>query len=281
MQMFVRKLSIAHKFLITGVLVLIAMLIPTSMVVIDQAATASRASRAAASLAPATELLDIIRLSQQARGLSNTFLNGDDSVVDDIDTLLDLIQAAFGKTGSSLEQAGASQELSDELAKVQNQLASLGSRILSQGMPAAESFATYTRIIDTEMALLRQIVINTGLNLDTQADTFALINGLFTSLPALTEYLGQARGMSAGLLARGEASDAERQRVAALHGLSVDRQQAWTGSLETAFSHNQEIAAQLSGALRSAKESTQDGLALTQREILGAAKLSHAASAYF
>src|SRR5690606_13122560 len=156
-----------------------------------------------------------------------------------------------------------------------------GSRILSQGMPAAESFATYTRIIDTEMALLRQIVINTGLNLDTQADTFALINGLFTSLPALTEYLGQARGMSAGLLARGEASDAERQRVAALHGLSVDRQQAWTGSLETAFSHNQEIAAQLSGALRSAKESTQDGLALTQREILRAAKLSHAASAYF
>src|SRR5690606_11862037 len=113
MRMFVRTLSIAHTFLITGVLVLFAMRMPTSMVVIGRAAPPSRASRAAASLAPATELLDIIRLSQQARGLSNPFLNGDDSVVDDIDTLLDLIQAAFGKTGSSLEQAGASQELSD------------------------------------------------------------------------------------------------------------------------------------------------------------------------
>lgn len=281
MQTLINKLSLSRKFLITGVLVLIAMLIPTSMVVIDQAATASRASRAAASLAPAIELLDIMRLSQQARGLSNTFLNGDDSVVDDIDTLLDHVQASFGKTRGSMEQAGVSEQLVGELVKVQNEIAGLGSRVLSQGVPAPESFATYTRLIDSEMSLLRRFVEETGLNLDTHTDINALITGLFTSLPALTEYLGQARGMSAGLLAKRSASDAQRQRVAALHALSLDRQQAWATSLETAIGYNKEIGAKLSGGLRAALDSTRDGLALTQREILEATTLSHAAPAYF
>ena len=50
------------------------------------------------------------------------------------------------------------------------------------------------------MTVLSGIVSTTGLDLDAHPDTYALINGLFGSLPALTEHLGQARGFSSGLL---------------------------------------------------------------------------------
>lgn len=281
MQTFFSRLSIARKFLIIGAMVLIAMLIPTSLVVIDHAGAARQASTAAANLAPATQLLEIVRLSQQARGLSNGLLNGNASAAGDVAKALEATQTAFQKAERSLQEVGAGDALLNPLRSLQSQISDLGSRVRARNIPAPESFATYTRIITEEMALLQKIVADTGLSLDDQPDTYALINGLFTSLPPLTEYLGQARGFSAGLLAKGSANDAERQRVAALHALSADRQHAWQRSLDTAMQSNADIGARLSADLRKAMDSTRDALALTQREILDAATLTHSSPAYF
>lgn len=275
------RLTIARKYLLIGLLVLIMMIIPTSMVVFQQAETARKASAIAEHLAPATQMLEVVRLSQQARGLSNGFLNGNDSAANDVRNALDALRTAFDKAERSLHSVGASEDLKSRLTTLAGQIRDLASRVQSRAIPAPASFATYTDIIDAQMSLLRDIAADTGLNLDDNPITFPLINGLFTSLPPLTEYLGQARGMSAGLLARGAASEAEKQRVAALHALSLDRQQAWEASLSSASRLSAEVSAALSSPTQRAVGTTLKALDLTRREIMEATRLTHSSPAYF
>src|SRR5690606_10322450 len=249
-------------------LVLITMLIPTTLVVVNQANTAAQAEAAAKHLTPATQVLEIIRLSQQARGQSNAFLNGNAGAAAEVKSILDVLNHAFARADNSLQAVRADPQIGDRLRTLRSQIDNLASRVQSKNFPATDSFATYSQIIEQQMALLRDIVADTGLNLDSHPDTLPLIDGLFTSLPPLTEYLGQARGMSAGLLARGSATEADRQRVAALHALSLDRQQAWESNLNAAGRSNAQIGESLASSMQTAMRSTREALDLTQQEVI-------------
>lgn len=281
MQKLLNRLPVARKFLIIGVLVLITMLIPTTLVVVNQANTAAQAEAAAKHLTPATQVLEIIRLSQQARGQSNAFLNGNAGAAAEVKSVLDALNQAFAQADTSLQAVGADPQIGDRLRTLRSQIDNLASRVQFKNLPATDSFATYSQIIEQQMTLLRDIVADTGLNLDSHPDTFPLIDGLFTSLPPLTEYLGQARGMSAGLLARGSATEADRQRVAALHALSLDRQQAWESNLNAAGRSNAQIGASLASSMQAAMRSTREALDLTQQEVITARSLNHSSPAYF
>lgn len=281
MKTFLNRLPIARKYMMVGVLVLITVIIPTSMVVMGQATTARNAAAAANYLAPATQVLEIIRFSQQTRGLSSAFLNGNSAAAADIDKALKEANQVFERAETDLQAVAVNAQILDRLRALRNDLGNLASAVQKQNVTTAASFAGYTEIIGREMVLLRDIIADTALNLDGNADTYPLINGLFTSLPPLTEYLGQARAISTGLLAGGSASASERQRVAALHALSVDRQQAWESNLLAARRSNAEIDAQLAGSIESALDLTRKALDLTNIAVIQAADLTHASTDYY
>ncbi|MFT0849329.1 methyl-accepting chemotaxis protein [Achromobacter sp. F4_2707] len=281
MQAFLNRLPIAQKYAIIGILVVLVTLIPTSMVVYDKVVSARQASAAAEYLEPATQVLEIIRLSQQARGLSNAFLNGNDGASANLNNALNALQAAHDQAEAQMAAAGVEKQTIDQLRDLRGQINSLADRARAKNIAAGESFSSYTGIIARQMAVLADIVSVTGLDLDSSPDTYPLINGLFSSLPPLTEYLGQARGFSSGLLARGNASMADLQRTAALNALSQDRLQAWDATLATAMRNSPFIQTELAASVSQASSSTRDALALTQREVIAAETLSYPSSNYF
>lgn len=281
MQTLLNRLPIAHKYAIIGILVVLVTLIPTGMVVFDKLVSARHASAAADHLEPATQVLEIIRLSQQARGLSNAFLNGNDGAAANLDKALNALQAAHDQAEAQMTAAGVDKQATDQLRDLRGQINSLANRARAKSIAAGESFSAYSDIIARQMAVLADIVSMTGLDLDSSPDTYALINGLFNSLPPLTEYLGQARGFSSGLLARGSASTADLQRTAALHALSQDRLHAWNAALATAMRNSPAIEADLAASVSQASASTRDALALTQREVINAEALNYSSSNYF
>ena len=268
MQNLLNRLKLTHKYLLVGIIAALVVAIPTSLVIIEKAQIARQATASSAQLAPARDALEIIRLTQQVRGLSNTFLSGNTQVAGNLNNARGALQAAYGRTESSMRDAGVESDIVEQLQALQRRSDDLAANVQSRTVPAPESFSTYTAIINAQMQLLRDMVSRTGLALDANPDTHHLIKGLFGSLPQLTEMLGQARGAGAGMLARGQASDAERRNIASLAALAHDKLGSWTEALANAQRYSTAAADALAADARAAERSTREALDLVQRAIV-------------
>ncbi len=147
---------------------------------------------------------------QTTRGLTNRVLNGD--------------------TAATAARDAARQSLRQRLQAVDEVLvrttkAPLGDRWpavreavdhLAQGRhdPArSTAFAQHTQQVDALRELMLTVAERSGLMLDPKANTYFLMDVTVERLLPWTETLGLVRGEGAGLLARGDASSAERARV--------------------------------------------------------------------
>ena len=281
MQKLLNRLKLTQKYVLVGILAFFVVAIPTGIVIIDKIATARQASASSEQLTPARQALEIIRLSQQVRGLSNAFLSGNNEVAGALADARNGLQAAYTQTETSMHSAGVETPIVESLQTLRRRSDELAARVQSRSVPAPDSFATYTDIIASQMQLLSSMVISTGLNLDPNADTHHLIQGLFGNLPQLTELLGQARGAGSGMLARGEATSAERVRIATLSALALDRLQAWNDALANAQRYSELAAHELAAPTRQADQATRQALDLARQAIVEAATLTHASTDFF
>ncbi|MFA7668742.1 MAG: methyl-accepting chemotaxis protein [Burkholderiaceae bacterium] len=281
MQILLNRLQLSHKYAIIGLLALIVMLIPTSIVVLDQSATARKASASVEYLVPVRQTLETIRLSQQARGLSSVYLNGSTGTAGNLASALESVQKAHDQADADMLAAGVDAQTRARLRDLRGQMDTLGARVRAQGLDSAESFSAYSAIVARQLDVLADLVSATGLDLDAAPDTYPLINGLFGSLPQLTEHLGQTRALGSGLLARGIASETDRRQVTMTLALATDRLQDWEASLATAQRNNPLIETGLATALKQASDDTSRALSLTQREIIDARVLGHLPTDYF
>lgn len=281
MYTLLNRLKLWQKYSIIGVLGLIVMLVPTTVVILDKFDSARQAHAAAQSLNPAVQALEIIRLSQQMRGLSNAYLNGNAQAGTDLKRAHDQLHRIYNQAHTDMHAVGMDAQV---LAAMQNQrreIDDLAARVESRSLPAAQSFQTYTRIITGQLSLLQDLIGSTGLNLDSYPDTYPLIRGLFGHLPQLTELMGQARGAGAGLLARGSATNAEKLRIGVLASMAESEGQGLIATLTAAGQHNARIDAALKTFVGQTDTETQRALALAQREIIEAAELRYASNDYF
>jgi methyl-accepting chemotaxis protein len=150
---------------------------------------------------------DIVTLVQQHRGLTSRVLSGDAAATADRDATRAQLKAALAAAEQRL--AG---DLPFALADVW-QPARDGVSALAEGRhpeQRAEAFAEHSAQIER----LRQLVLLTGersgLLLDPEAGSFFLMDLSVERVIPWTEALGQARGLGASLLARGDANNAER-----------------------------------------------------------------------
>ena len=102
MHKLLSRLKLAHKYTLVGLMVFIVTLVPTSMIVFDKVVIARQASAAAEHLAPARQTLEVIRLTQQARGLSAAFVNGNTGIADNLTKVLDAAQQAHEQAGARM-----------------------------------------------------------------------------------------------------------------------------------------------------------------------------------
>lgn len=281
MQTLLNRLNLSQKYAIIGLLGFIMMAIPTSIVVLDRVATARKASASTEQLAPARQTLETIRLSQQARGLSSAYLNGNAGVAGNLAAVLEAVQKAHDQAEADMIAAGVDAQTRDRLRDLRGQIGELGAKVRAQGLAASASFTAYSAIIARQMEVLADIVSATGLNLDQHPDTYALIDGLFGSLPQVTEHLGQTRALGSGLLARGTASETDRRQIATARALADDRLRAWEAALATARRSNPLIETGLAASMKQAGDDARHVLALTQREIVDANVPSQSSTDYF
>lgn len=281
MQKLLNRLTLPQKYLVVALVVAIIAIIPTAMVVIDHVAVARQASVAATQIGPTSQALDLIRLTQQLRGLSNAALSGDARAAQTVPDIIERLRKAHDQIDREMAAAGMPQQALDASRAIQARIDDVAKKVQARTIPAAQSFAQYTDIIALQLRTVQGLVSSTGLDLDSHPDTSYLARGLFGDLPQLTEWLGQLRGAGSGMLARGTVSDAERLRITALSARAADRLSAWKDALDIARRHSDVLAAALQEAPERANDAVRASLDLAQREIIEGYGRSGASTDFF
>lgn len=139
--------------------------------------------------------------TQKLRGTTAAYLSGDSSLRSKVLSLQESVKAELKKVDTAL----ISQEVTglDGLkGEINSNLATLIPQSLN--LPVKEVFASYSKIIKKELVLIVRIGDQSNLVLDSELDTFYMMDAVVNKLPAILEELGKSRGLSAAILARGD-----------------------------------------------------------------------------
>ena len=209
---------------------------------------------------------ELLQHTAEHRGMSNAYLNGDASfrekilakqnqITNDIE-LIDAVDAKYGVLLNSTDQW---QSIKAEWQKFHTDAFSL---------PAKESFARHTALIKQLIDLTLQVGVNSNLILDPEPDSYFLVDCVINGLLIIVEDMGQLRGLSAGIVARGQMADRERTQLSKLIARSQIMQEGVQNSLDQAFKYNPALQPILGSQQESFITSTHDFLALVEQHIV-------------
>ena len=275
---FILNLTLPQKFLLMAILALLLFAIPTSILVRDQLEKINGAETEEAALVPASALIKLIQITQQHRGMSALFLNGDINIIAQRqakqqalnDVLID-IETNFSAWGSIKEKAN----------HLTNEWKYLSQAVANKTIPASDSFSRHTALITEELALLQNLANESGIVLHPYANGYHLQMALFTHLPKLSEDLGKMRGLSASLLKRGKSTPDELLYINTITSLAKENLSDAHKSITLAINADAFTNQQLSSPLADLTNITNEGIKLTQQKVVQASKLDYDSAQYF
>jgi methyl-accepting chemotaxis protein len=273
-------LTISRKLLLLTLLVLVAISIPSAFQVRQARQLAQAAQGELDGLAPARQLVRLTQLTQQHRGLSAALLGGNDSVQATREAKNAEVIQQFADVDGLLKDSGASDAMRATWADAQQRWKSLSSQVGAKGLKAAESSTLHAQLIQVYFRLLDQLIDQSGLILDPQADTYFLISATLARLPAATEALGQTRARGAGFLAEGKIGPEGRTLLAGLVTQAEDQHRGMGIAFDKSFAVNAALRARLGGNIGALDEQVRGSLKLTRDELVAKDELSYAAPDY-
>ncbi|RYY61633.1 MAG: methyl-accepting chemotaxis protein, partial [Comamonadaceae bacterium] len=270
MSRLLDHLTLRGKFTLIGVLAIAMLALPAALVARAEWKQQRLAQVQAAGIPPAHALLQLLRVSQQHRGLSAQVLGGDTRAASqraqrqaDVDKWTAQIVAMTATLGDTeLEQAG-------------NRLASdwraLAGDVAGGKIPAPSSFERHTALIGAQLALLQEIANRNALVLLAEPSSYHLHMAVLAHLPRLTEVLGQLRARGTTVLLRGEFTGSERAHMQALlvqsRNLAIDARK----SLGHALAADPALSTPLAAPQAAAEKALSSGLGLVEQQMTAAA----------
>ncbi|WP_121455199.1 methyl-accepting chemotaxis protein [Acidovorax sp. 106] len=235
-------------------------------------------------LKPAEQVLRLIQLSQQHRGLSNGALSGNTDFIAQREKKQAEVQAALAQalqSATALASSAHNRKLQPLAQQVQADWGALTTLVVAPSTKAPDSFRAHTALIRLQLDWLYQVLDASTLTLDPEAASYYLMSGALEHLPGLTESLGQARALGAAALTRRELSPADRAAILTVvttARLQADKAQAL---LSRSGEADPRVQRALATAQKQAAEGASRALQTMQEQLLAPTELSHAPKAYF
>lgn len=178
-------------------------------------------------------LMELLLAMQQHRGLSGAYLNGDASFRS---KMLDAQRQIDGRISAAQGQYPQLAALAaDPWRNLREQWRTLRDAV--ESLPAAESFARHSALINQLLELKSCYADACGMTLDPHPASYGLLDALVAKVPATLEHVAQARGMGTGIAARGSMTFEERMRMVALSTLIRHSLASLRQALSTAGVH--------------------------------------------
>ena len=202
----------------------------------------------------------------QHRGMTNAYLRGDKAFRDKLLARRKAIAADFaalealdGELAAALKTEGRVQALRDDWRALEQR---------AFDMPAAEAFRAHSDLIGRLIGLIAHVADTSNLILDPELDSYYLMDLVVNRLPTLTDAMGQARGLGAGVAAQGIMDGRTGMRLAVLAARVEEGEQAMKNGLDVAIRANAAIAGQLQGRDQAALDTAKAFLELVQKDLI-------------
>ena len=190
----------------------------------------------------------------QHRGMSNAYHNGNSEIKSRILQKRTEVDRNFQALNVQDQLHGEVFGTEGDFTQILSDWNALKSEALD--ITAKESFSRHTQLLKNMIAMMREAGDHSGLSLESNPAGMSLANILIIEVPAISEKMGQIRGLGAGIISSGTISEVQRSRLVALQAhVDVVREQL-DHSLETAF----EDDAQVEQQLRNQGQSVSQGL---------------------
>ncbi|MFE8072534.1 methyl-accepting chemotaxis protein [Marinobacteraceae bacterium S3BR75-40.1] len=210
--LLLNRLRYPQKFLLISVVFLvplfaIGLVLQDNMTDEIQFVSAERAG-----LAELPALKTSMALIQQHRGLSAAYLAGNDSFRQPMDAKAQEVGASLDQLSASLAKSPLSGGLVEKVKALRSGWKSLAARVAS--MSPQESFDAHSALVAELFDLIALVGEKSNLILDSELASYYMIDLVLNRFPALSEAMGQARGIGAGVAAAGQHANRSWARLA-------------------------------------------------------------------
>ena len=154
------------------------------------------------------ELHKTIRFTQQHRGLSSGYLGGNSELKSKLDNKTSELKDTIKKFESSVERKFSG---SEEWTKLNAAIVELLDKNSSYSQ--SESLKAHTKVIRSELFLLKNLSSFYGLNLDPEPKSFYLMEMFTMQMPLMLEQQGLLRGIGTGVVAKKEINEAQKVQL--------------------------------------------------------------------
>ena len=266
MSAWIANLPLRRKLLLLCLFGLMMMAAPATMVLRSSVQELRAIQSERTGMPPSRALLEVVRLMQEHRGLSNAFLSGDATRLPLMKERQGLLDAALGQAQTTVDELGDA-ATSDMVKDIRTAWAALHPPVHQQAVAAADSVQRHTALVVQAMHALEEVAAVSGLALDPHAESYFLIQALLRDQPRLTEQLGLARARGAAMLVKGDTTDTSRQALTGLSRLAQTHAGDARRNLQRAehARPRHEQADALNQALVQATEAMTRGVALIDR----------------
>jgi methyl-accepting chemotaxis protein len=218
---FLLDLKTGRKFALLGLLAALAILLPCLLFARLALQDHEFARRERDGVPVVASLYDVIRLTQEHRGLSNAVLAGNAGVAPRRAAKVAEVEQAMAVAAATL-QAAALPDLAQAWAALAQDWRALAAEVASGRVDARQSFARHTALVDRELQTLSTVLDRCNWSLDPESHTYFAIIATAVEGLHLTERMGQLRGLGAGILSRRHITPDERLQIHALETLATE-----------------------------------------------------------
>ena len=283
MNRLITKLRLAHKLALLGGLAALVVGALLTLQVRQAVQTLGAIDGERTGIEPSRALLEVVRLTQQHRGLSAVVLGGKA----DAEPLRAARQAevdqAAQRFSAILDSRIDSPRAREDWKQVSSQWQALAQAVAQRQIGVPDSMSRHTALIEAELELHDRVIDHFGLSLDAEAKTSFLVASVLQQMPRLTELMGQTRARGALLLARQSAAPEEKAVLAALAERIRVQLRDLQLTLDKAYAADPhgKLKASIGEGAAQAAQLTQGLVDLARREILDAETLRHPSADYF
>lgn len=168
---------------------------------------------------------------QRHRGMSAALLNGDQNFAEPLREQTRTLDAAMAAVQGLNTRLGDPLDLEQLFKGVEQGWAGLKAE--ASGFSAKESYQRHTALIAQLREVTMTAVNRSNLILDSQLDSHHLMDLLVDTLPAMTERMGQLRGMGASVAAQGQITSKSAAELSIRVDLVREMERLMLDSLET------------------------------------------------
>lgn len=195
------------KFAVLGVIALIVVGFLLSQLTLALKSNMDFTSKAREAMQRVPQLLKVVELAQQHRGLSSGVLNGNDELRPRLKKNTEDLEQAM-----KLASAGISADFAPTAARRWADVQSKWEALRNGGMQMAprDNLLAHSAMIRVAILALHDLGDDGNLTLDPSADSYYLIDNALRRVPDVSERLGRLRAMGTGVLAA-KAIDEQRR----------------------------------------------------------------------